>query len=161
MGKKEDVAAGSPRHSLRRRQDPQFRGCGYRSSPAVVVFIPHCRFMQRVLSLGFFCVERIPWDAPEAEVEAGSGDPLEHLLQRFIQHGGNAAGMQTYLSNYCRSLLGNESSFLHCPSMIPSPTCCGHVEKPLSPNLEGRAGAGAPGGLLGAAPQLTHFNCSR
>lgn len=36
---------------------------------------------------------------------------------------------------------------------VPSLTCWSHVEKPLCTNLEGRAGAGA-------APQLTHFNCS-
>lgn len=87
MGKKENVAAGNPRHSLRRRQDPQFRGRGYTDPPLLWLFSsPTADSWLESSQFGLFlCVERIPWDALEAEVEDEAGDLLEHLVQRFIQ----------------------------------------------------------------------------
>lgn len=72
MGKKENLEAGSPRHSLRRRQNPQLRGHrGYTDPPLLWLFSPPTADpWERVLSLGFFlCGE----DPLEAEFEAGRG----------------------------------------------------------------------------------------
>lgn len=113
---------------------------------------PSADSWQGILSLGFFCVERIPWDTLEAELKDGAGELLEQLQWRLTQHEETLLGCKP-TSVITAALLGNKSLFLHCPSRIPSLTCWRHLEKPLCTNLQGRAGAGA-------APQLTPFNCS-
>lgn len=124
----------------------------YRSTSAVVVFIPHCRFMVESSQFGLLLCGEDPLGCTGGRSRGWGWRSSGASSAEIRPARGNTAGMQTYLSNYCRSLLGNESLFLRCPSTIPSLTCWSHVENPLCSNLEGTAQAGA----RGAFTELLH-----
>lgn len=85
-GDKEEVAAGSPGQSSRRRQDPQVRDLGYRSASAVVVSIPFCRFVAGNSQFGLFLCGKDPLGYTGGRSQGCAGDLLEHLLWGLIQH---------------------------------------------------------------------------